>query len=83
MLTQKISEVEANNREMEKDIKLLKRLQHHQGNRLQDLDDSERFPEKMKQLMEEKKWAQDRVRELHKKREHETNHLNRQNEIVG
>ena len=37
----------------------------------------------MKQLMEEKKWAQDKVRELNKKREQETTHLNRQNEIVA
>ena len=49
---------------MEKEIKLLKRLQKHQGNRLVDLDSDSQFPEKIKQLMEESKFNKEKMKDL-------------------
>ena len=52
-----------------KEIKLLKRLQHHQGNRLIDLENPNTFPEKIKHLVEERKFQTDKNQELLKKLE--------------
>jgi hypothetical protein len=44
----KIKNSEQTSKEMAQEIKLLKRLQHHTGNRLVDLDSELQYPEKIK-----------------------------------
>lgn len=47
-----------------------------------DLDNPDQFPEKIKQLNEETKWAQEKIKDLNAKREAETEHLNKQNNLI-
>ena len=67
---------------MEKEIKLLKRLQIHQGNRLVDLNSDQQFPEKIKQLMEEKKFNEEKIKDLINKEKQEEAHVLRQESII-
>jgi hypothetical protein len=43
---------------------MLKKLQHDQGNELVGLDIKEDYPEKIRGLLEEAKWAKDKQFEL-------------------
>ncbi|MFS8159463.1 MAG: hypothetical protein ACMG6E_04470 [Candidatus Roizmanbacteria bacterium] len=66
-LEKKIKQNEVLGKELVKDIKSLKKMQHDHGNELVGLDISEQYPEKIKQLMEEIRWASDRQKELEDK----------------
>lgn len=59
--------MESKNKDLEKEIKALKRLQHDQGNQLVGLQNTEDYPEKIKSLMEEVRWAKDKSLELEDK----------------
>ena len=76
----KIIAAELKIKELIKEIKHLKRLQHDQGNELVGLDFSEEYPEKIKSIMEEVKWARERRIELEAKIENEEKQAKRQKE---
>ena len=59
-LERKIIAVEMKNKDLQKEIKHLSRLQHDQGNELVGLDISDQYPEKIKSLLEEVRWAKDK-----------------------
>lgn len=59
--------MESKNKDLEREIKALKRLQHDQGNQLVGLQNTEDYPEKIKSLMEEVRWAKDKSLELEDK----------------
>lgn len=63
-IEKKIKKNEALSKELIKEIKALKKLSHDNGNELIDLDISEQYPDKIKSLMEEIRWAKDRQNEL-------------------
>jgi len=50
---------------------MLKKLQHDKGNELVELDISEGYPEKIRSLLEEVRWAKDKHLELTEKLETE------------
>ena len=77
-----MKEAEDKNVELKQEIKLLKRLQYHQGNRLLDIEGSEQYPVKIKQLMEERKFAQEKLTDTKNKIKIETAQLKRQSEII-
>ena len=56
-LRDKIEETRSQNKDVLKEIQLLKRMQHHQGQRLQELSNPELMPEKLRKLNEEKDWT--------------------------
>lgn len=63
-LDRKISNTDYKCRELQREIKILKKLQHDQGNELVGLDIKEDYPEKIRGLLEEAKWAKDKQFEL-------------------
>jgi len=63
----KIRGYEEQSKELIKEIKQLKKLQNEHGNELVGLDISEQYPEKIKQLMEEIRFARDQS-EHHKQK---------------
>jgi len=79
-LEQKIIGVELKNKEVQKEIKALKKLQHDQGNQLLELQDSEEYPEKIRSLIEEVRWAKDKQIELQEKNSQEERQVKRQKE---
>jgi len=79
-LEQKIIGVELKNKEVQKEIKALKKLQHDQGNQLLELQDSEEYPEKILSLIEEVRWAKDKQIELQEKNSQEERQVKRQKE---
>lgn len=52
---------------MANEIKLLRRLQHHQGQRLLDLEHDDQINEKIRRLLEEEKWNEERIKELNRR----------------
>lgn len=82
-LIQKIKDADDETKDLMKEIKLLKRLQHHQGNRLVDMEDHQTFPHKIQGLLEEKKFHLDKNRELMIKVEKEKTHMVRQQDILA
>lgn len=81
-LKERIEETQRANKELVQEIKLLKRLEHHQGQRLLDISNPEQFPEKLKQLSEQKNWAVERILNLRQKEEQEKAELERQYEMT-
>ena len=79
-LDRKISNTDYKCRELQREIKILKKLQHDQGNELVGLDIKENYPEKIRGLLEEAKWAKDKQSELQDKLDAEERHLKRQRE---
>lgn len=79
-LERKIIGVELKNKELQKEIKYLKKLQHDQGNELVGLDISDQYPEKIKSLLEEVRWAKDKNVELNERVEAEEKQVKRQKE---
>ena len=79
-LDRKISNTDYKCRELQREIKMLKKLQHDQGNELVGLDIKEDYPEKIRGLLEEAKWAKDKQFELQDKLDAEERHLKRQRE---
>ena len=79
-LDRKISNTDYKCRELQREIKILKKLQHDQGNELVGLDIKEDYPEKIRGLLEEAKWAKDKQSELQDKLDAEERHLKRQRE---
>ena len=71
VLRDKINEFEKLNKNLVKEIKLLKRLEHHQGNKLVDISDPDQLPSKLKQLSEQKNYAIERLVDLKAKYEFE------------
>ena len=63
VVKKKIAKCEERNLDLQKEIKLLRRLQHHQGNRLVDIESTEAYPDKIKQLMEERKYANEKLQD--------------------
>ena len=80
-LEQKIVGVEMKTKDVIKEIKNLKKIQHDQGNELVGLDASDgEYPEKIKQLMEEVRWNKDKNIELEEKLNVEERNVKRQKE---
>ena len=80
-LEQKVVGVEIKIKEVTKEIKNLKRIQHDQGNELVGLDSTEgEYPDKIKQLMEEVRWNKDKNLELEDKISVEEKNVKRQRE---
>lgn len=52
------------NKDLTKEIKQLKKMQHDQGNELVGLQNTDEYPEKIRSLMEEVRWAKDKHIEL-------------------
>ena len=63
----RVDEVETENADMANEIKLLKRLQHHQGQRLVDLESTDQINEKIRRLLEEEKWCEERIKDLNRR----------------
>jgi hypothetical protein len=78
----KIDENQTEIQETSKEIRLLRRLQIHQGNRLVDLEDPETFPAKIKHLIEERKFQTDKNKDLMVKLEQERAHMDRQQQTL-
>ena len=70
-LENKIRLTEDKCKELLREIKQLKRLQHDQGNELVELDITQDYPEKIRSLMEEIKYSRDKNIELMTKLENE------------
>ena len=70
-LENKIRLTEDKCKELLREIKQLKRLQHDQGNELVELDITQDYPEKIRSLMEEIKYSRDKNIELMAKLENE------------
>ena len=81
-LRDKIEETRSQNKDVLKEIQLLKRMQHHQGQRLQELSNPESMPEKLRKLNEEKDWTAQRVVDLKHQGEQDKVELERQSAIV-
>ena len=69
IMSEEIEQRQEEIKQVTKEVKLLKRLQHHQGNRLVDLENPNTFPEKIKHLVEERKFQTDKNQDLLKKLE--------------
>ncbi|CDW84921.1 UNKNOWN [Stylonychia lemnae] len=79
-LEQKIIGTELKIKDLQKEIKNLKKIQHDQGNELLGLDNKEEYPEKIRSLMEEVRWAKDKQIELQDKIAAEEKQVKRQKE---
>lgn len=55
-ILEKVKAADNDIKETQKEIKLLRRLQHHQGNRLVDMTNPDTFPLKIQSLIEERKF---------------------------
>lgn len=78
----KVKEADKDIKETQKEIRLLRRLQHHQGNRLVDITNPNTFPQKIQSLIEERKFQADKNKDLMLKLEHEKRHMEKQNSIL-
>lgn len=76
----KIQSTEAKNKELQKEIKSLAKMQHDQGRELVGLNSAEEYPEKIRSLLEEVRWAKDKQQELRDKLEAEEKQVKRQKE---
>lgn len=81
-LDRKIAKTEANSKELQREIRMLKKLSHDKGNELVDLDIRDEYPEKIRQLLEEIRWARDRHSEMTEKLSVEEKQSKRQREHV-
>eukprot|EP00347_Sterkiella_histriomuscorum_P000706 403374819 len=79
-LEQKIIGIELKNKDLNKEIKQLKKMQHDQGNELVGLQNTDEYPEKIRSLMEEVRWAKDKQIELQEKISNEEKLVKRQKE---
>jgi hypothetical protein len=79
-LEQKIASTEAKNKDLSREIKQLQKMQHDQGNELVELQNTNEYPEKIRSLMEEVRWAKDRNQELQEKLQNEEKQVKRQKE---
>ena len=59
-LQDKITNTVEQNRELEKELKMLKRQQHLQGSELNILENTDIYQEKLKKLMEELRFANEK-----------------------
>ena len=62
-LAAQMDNVKDNMRDLKEEIKTLRKLQYHQSKRLFDLDGTENYPEKIKQLLQEKKFAGEKLKD--------------------
>lgn len=81
-LQEKITFTNEQNKEYEKELRMLKRQQNMQGDELQKLDNSEQYPVKLRQLMEEVRFAKDKQMNLSEKFGNEQALINRQREHI-
>jgi hypothetical protein len=63
-LERKIANTDYKSKELQKEIKMLKRLAHDKGNELVDLDISKEYPEKIRSLLEEIRWSKEKQNDL-------------------
>ena len=59
-LQDKITRTAEQNRELDKELKMLKRQQHLQGSELNKLENTDTYQTKLKQLMEELRFAKEK-----------------------
>ena len=60
----KIQNTEFKTKDVQKEIKMLKKLQHDKAQELVDLDYKDDYPEKIRSLLEEVRWAKDKQIDL-------------------
>ena len=78
----KIVYTQESNKDLEKELRLLKRQQNLQGSELVRLENSETYPVKLKQLMEEVRFARERQMDQTEKLATEKVNIVRQNERI-
>lgn len=66
-MERKITNTEFKSKELLKEIKMLKKLQHDKSVELIEMDIKEEYPEKVRSLMEEVRWNKDKQIDLEQK----------------
>lgn len=79
-MERKITNTEFKSKELLKEIKMLKKLQHDKSVELIEMDIKEEYPEKVRSLMEEVRWNKDKQIDLEQKIELEERQVKRHKE---
>ncbi len=79
-MERKITNTEFKSKELLKEIKMLKKLQHDKSVELIEIDIKEEYPEKVRSLMEEVRWNKDKQIDLEQKIELEERQVKRHKE---
>lgn len=79
-LERKIANTDFKSKELLKEIKMLKKLQHDKSVELIEMDIKEEYPEKIRSLMEEVRWNKDKQIDLEQKIENEERQVKRHKE---
>ena len=79
-LERKIANTNFKSKELLKEIKMLKKLQHDKSVELIEMDIKEEYPEKIRSLMEEVRWNMDKHIDLEQKIENEERQVKRHKE---
>ena len=79
-MERKITNTDFKSKELLKEIKMLKKLQHDKSVELIEIDIKEEYPEKVRSLMEEVRWNKDKQIDLEQKIELEERQVKRHKE---
>ena len=79
-LERKIANTNFKSKELLKEIKMLKKLQHDKSVELIEMDIKEEYPEKIRSLMEEVRWNKDKQIDIEQKIENEERQVKRHKE---